>query len=161
MDILMTLEGYFRQSIIGGKIDFRLRICSSAQGISFYIHPLGADGETLDFYVRGDTVELIPKFSTVIECDLPEWQCHKVVRADRITHVSVLSSFDDPVPPTSYDVILRLACGKTVSLPKTFIARAVPNVDDYYVLYEDGYQSWSPKSAFESGYALSTKSENP
>ena len=28
------------------------------------------------------------------------------------------------------------------------------NEEGYYVLYNDGYESWSPKKAFEEGYNL-------
>ena len=39
-----------------------------------------------------------------------------------------------------------------VSVPEEFFARGIPHAGDYYVEYEDGYQSWSPKAAFEAGY---------
>lgn len=55
----MTLERYFK---INGKkdiIDFSLRAQVSGGIVNFYIHPIGKDGETLDFYVFGN--DLIPK----------------------------------------------------------------------------------------------------
>jgi hypothetical protein len=45
-----------------------------------------------------------------------------------------------------------LAGGVSFYVSKTFIARGAPKIGDYFVIYEDGYQSWSPKAAFESGY---------
>jgi hypothetical protein len=32
--------------------------------------------------------------------------------------------------------------------------RSNPQIGGYYVLYEDGYESFSPADAFESGYSL-------
>ncbi|WP_431860195.1 hypothetical protein [Azospirillum sp.] len=52
-----TLEDYFRKANEAGVIDFRLR-AAAADGcpVSFYIHPLGQDGETQDFDVRGNVL---------------------------------------------------------------------------------------------------------
>ncbi len=38
-------------------------------------------------------------------------------------------------------------------------ARYQPKAGDYWVIYEDGYQSISPKAAFEAGYAPSGDEE--
>lgn len=43
--------------------------------------------------------------------------------------------------------------GEMHSMPGLF-NRAIPDVGDYLVVYEDGYMSHSPKAAFESGYTL-------
>ena len=32
-----------------------------------------------------------------------------------------------------------------------------PNQEGYYVVYEDGYESWSPREAFENGYSEISK----
>lgn len=55
-----NLETYFRNTIQNGCIDHALRATVGNDGvISFYIHPYGKDGDTLDYVVSGDT--LIPK----------------------------------------------------------------------------------------------------
>jgi hypothetical protein len=33
-----------------------------------------------------------------------------------------------------------------------YVMRHKPQVGGYYVVYPDGYKSWSPAEAFESGY---------
>ena len=38
--------------------------------------------------------------------------------------------------------------------PEEMFARYTPTAGDYYVVYADGYRSFSPKKAFEEGYRL-------
>jgi hypothetical protein len=38
--------------------------------------------------------------------------------------------------------------------PAKLFARGLAKPGDYYVVYEDGYDSWSPKDTFEKGYLL-------
>ncbi|ALF52240.1 hypothetical protein ACX27_04240 [Nostoc piscinale CENA21] len=57
--VTTTLEEYLRAHE-GKAIDFALRVDfnSHAEGqVSFYIHPVNADGDTLDYKVKGNTVE--------------------------------------------------------------------------------------------------------
>jgi hypothetical protein len=50
----MTLEQYLLDNINKGNIDFCLRAQKDAdENVSFYIHPDGVDGTTLDYYVIG------------------------------------------------------------------------------------------------------------
>jgi hypothetical protein len=78
---------------------------------------------------------------------LPRWQSHKIVEADRITEVL------DTGTMTRW----RLACGVVVDVSGPLESRVPPDVHSatagYYVLYEDGYESWSPAKAFEEGYS--------
>ena len=39
-----------------------------------------------------------------------------------------------------------------VPLSPEYVAKHKPEVGGYYVVYEDGYKSFSPAGAFESGY---------
>ncbi len=72
------------------------------------------------------------------------YRCHKIVRAAVITEVG------------DTDLSIEYAGGKIglkVSIPAGFFrpgTRAVPG--DYYVIYDEGYTSWSPKATFEAGY---------
>lgn len=80
---------------------------------------------------------------------IPRYQCHKVVRALRIKEVRPLPDltgggriipFEEGIPP--FDV------------PPVLFARYQPVPGDYYVIYGDGYFSFSPAQAFEEGYTL-------
>ena len=78
--------------------------------------------------------------------NLPEYQCHKRVRAAKIKaiwHVTVRRAAlmvlsDEGVAP--------------IEVPMDFIEKHCPQPGGYLVVYEDGYQSYSPKQAFEEGY---------
>lgn len=50
----MTLEEFFKSNLKKNIIDFRLHFNAGAS--SFYIHPLGVDGDTMDFSIRDNTV---------------------------------------------------------------------------------------------------------
>lgn len=88
---------------------------------------------------------------------LPSWKCHKVVRAGKIDLLE-----HDPIkfqtrlglawdtPTTEYDN----APGRLfVAVPADWAAKHKPQVGGYFVVYEDGYTSFSPAEAFESGYS--------
>lgn len=81
---------------------------------------------------------------------LPQYRCHKVVRAAKIVAISGDSS--------GYVVYLDLPGdgSKTVVVAPEVFARGKPteNGFSYLVVYDDGYVSWSPAKAFEEGYAL-------
>ena len=82
----------------------------------------------------------MPETST----QLPKWKSHKEVYADKITKVG--------------QAALTTESGGWIELIDTDIGNRIkasekkPQVGDYYVQYEDGYESWSPAKAFEDGY---------
>ncbi len=83
---------------------------------------------------------------------LPRWQSHKKVWADKIVGISKADNNQQPVMPDDSGIVWHLACGAFIHVSFALIARGSPSVGDYYVLYEDSYQSWSPAKAFDSGY---------
>lgn len=79
--------------------------------------------------------------------DLPQYQCHKKVRAAKITNIV-------DYRPHGPDV--RLVFGeidKTLEVPRAWMKRHKPVVGGYYVVYEDNYSSYSPSPSFEGGYS--------
>lgn len=76
---------------------------------------------------------------------LPLWQCHKVVHAAQIDSIR-----DQHVPDGG--AVLGLTGGYSVKVDSSWCARHQARVGGYYVIYEDGYASYSPQAAFESGY---------
>lgn len=57
-----VLEAYLRAAADSGAIDHSIRVTVEADNsVHFYVHPVGRDGETLDFTVHGNT--LFPKKS--------------------------------------------------------------------------------------------------
>jgi hypothetical protein len=76
---------------------------------------------------------------------LADWKCHKIVKAGKIIAVDVGLGF-----LTAEDVN---GAPLRIDMPDHAFDRGVPMIGDYAVIYEDGYKSWSPKKAFEDGYA--------
>lgn len=81
---------------------------------------------------------------------LPLYKCHKEVRAAKITHVDgnwagnrntliLDAGEDEPV---------------TVGVSSAYMDKHQPKAGGYYVVYESGYESWSPAEDFEAGYSL-------
>lgn len=79
-----------------------------------------------------------------MDFQLPQWQCHKVVQAAQIENIR-----DQHVPDGA---ILTLSGGFTVKVDNAWCQRHEARVGGYLVVYEDGYMSFSPAAAFESGY---------
>lgn len=72
----------------------------------------------------------------------PVYQSHKKVRALQIKSVS------------GYQLVFTDPTVAPIEVPPVMMARYIPAPGDYLVTYDDGYQSFSPKEAFEDGYRL-------
>lgn len=79
--------------------------------------------------------------------ELPNYRCHKVVRAAKIIEVVELT-------PGGAGMLHLDWNGEARTFPVTasYLARHNPKPGGYFVLYDDGYRSWSPAEAFEEGY---------
>jgi hypothetical protein len=79
--------------------------------------------------------------------ELPRYKCHKQVWTLKIAgiekHQGVGEATITPVD-TTYSP-LRVSAD--------YVIRHKPEVGGYYVVYDDGYQSFSPAKAFEEGYS--------
>lgn len=85
------------------------------------------------------------------ECLMPEYECHKVVRAAKVTKVYAEGLISDGlvifVPgPTAHTLF--------VNVGSDWIKKFEPEVGGYLVMYDGGYLSFSPSAAFENGYTL-------
>jgi hypothetical protein len=80
---------------------------------------------------------------------LPQWKCHKVVRAAEIVEISTAN---DP------GYWIKCVDPDRVRLPIIFVkpevfSRRAPTVGDFLVVYDDGYISVSPPDTFKAGYS--------
>jgi hypothetical protein len=91
-----------------------------------------------------------------VQAEMPLYKSHKTVRAVKIKEV-VLHD------PTGSEPALEFAGGfiipegdKFVPIPfdADFFNKHLPEAGGYYVVYADGYASFSPAKAFEEGYVL-------
>ena len=86
--------------------------------------------------------------------EMPRYKCYKEVWALKIKDISLGHTHDDG---TSYAVITPVEDGYSFfEVSDEYIEKHKPEVGGYYVVYKDGYKSYSPAQAFEEGYSLLT-----
>lgn len=90
-----------------------------------------------------------------LHSNMPRYRCHKEVRALKVKQVIV---HDPPAGMACqggflfFEKATRLSFDPHVGVSLEFLQKHDPQPGGYYVLYEDGYTSFSPAQAFESGY---------
>lgn len=91
-----------------------------------------------------------------IERQLPQYQSHKKVWALKIKE---LHNTGSPEQESDGSLLMTPAHDgfAPIKLNAEFVRKHSPKVGGYWVQYEDGYTSFSPADAFESGYSLITK----
>ena len=89
---------------------------------------------------------------------LPMWQSHKVVKAGKIA--LIIPSGPDLFGDAPKATKLVLQQGHQVTVSEEYMLKHKPQVGGYFVMDEDGYQSWSPKESFEQGYTSIVLAEN-
>ncbi|MCG8381818.1 MAG: hypothetical protein MJA28_06315 [Gammaproteobacteria bacterium] len=92
---------------------------------------------------------------------LKQYQCHKQVHAGKIARV-VPGEIPVPggKPAPVKGVIWIEGSPDPIILDSGYFAKHAPRAGGYFVLYEDGYQSYSPAEAFEKGYTLVAENDN-
>jgi hypothetical protein len=88
---------------------------------------------------------------------MPQYKCHKVVCAVKILAIS---------PIVEQDGCRRLIsdlAGETMTIrvDHDYMQKHKPVPGGYYVVYQDGYRSFSPATAFEEGYSLMARTLTP
>ena len=79
--------------------------------------------------------------------EMPKYKSHKAVWAHKIKQIN--QNTDVPgalITPMDESYI-------PFGVNQAYLDKHNPKVGGYYVVYEDGYQSWSPAAAFEKGYS--------
>lgn len=83
--------------------------------------------------------------------ELPRYKCHKEVWALKIANV-----IDPTLPGNESDgsrVLVPVEQGYApFRVDHDYVRKHKPQVGGYYVVYKDGYKSFSPAEAFEEGY---------
>lgn len=77
---------------------------------------------------------------TEAEGELPRYQCYKQGGALKIAAIdgNIITPADEGYAP--------------FTVPEEFISKHQPQPGGYYVVYDDGNQSFSPAKTFEQGY---------
>lgn len=94
---------------------------------------------------------------------LPLYNCHKQVHALKIANIEKKApTIDELEAILKEDPNRKEVIGATITpaeeglapftVSQEFIMKHRPEVGGYYVVYKDGYTSFSPAQAFEEGY---------
>lgn len=84
--------------------------------------------------------------------EMPRYQSHKKVWALKIAKIVRDGDGEDRESDGS-GMITPLDNGYApFKVDRDYMHKHKPQVGGYYVVYDDGYKSWSPAQAFEEGY---------
>lgn len=79
--------------------------------------------------------------------EMPKYKCHKEVWALKIESIKKVDNDGNAeITPTDKGFAPFV-------VSREYAEKHKPHAGGYYVVYEDGYKSFSPAGAFESGYA--------
>ena len=88
--------------------------------------------------------------------EMPKYQCHKKVWALKIKAIAEKPNPDETgrSASASYGAVITPEDDgfAPFEVSAEYMTKHRPQVGGYYVVYEDGYKSFSPADAFESGY---------
>lgn len=78
--------------------------------------------------------------------EMPKYKCYKEVHALRIAAIETADDSGTSIITPEDDGFAKF------TVPKEYVDKHTPQPGGYYVVYADGYKSFSPAEAFESGY---------
>ena len=84
------------------------------------------------------------------EIDMPVYVCHKEVHALKIAKVRLHGCKG----PRAGALIPEDNRYGLIEVSEEYMNKHAPEAGGYYVVYKDGYKSFSPAQAFEEGYTL-------
>ncbi len=88
---------------------------------------------------------MIDVVDTGAAAEMPRYKCHKVVHALKISAIEMLEDRSAKIAPAEVGYA-------PFQTKPAFPFKGSEDDLGYFVVYEDGYQSWSPTAAFEGGY---------
>lgn len=100
-------------------------------------------------------VKEISESETLVE--MPKYKCHKQVWALKISDVRDPSADTGNESDGSRILIFERPGFGPIGVDHSYVHKHKPQAGGYYVVYEDGYKSWSPAEAFEGGYTEISK----
>lgn len=90
-----------------------------------------------------------------VGAEMPRYKCHKQVWALKIKEVnSVWREGSDVAVHFLRTLVPEDATYAPFEVSAEYIVKHAPKAGGYYVVYDDGYKSYSPAAAFEAGYSL-------
>lgn len=87
--------------------------------------------------------------------EMPRYKCHKEVWALKIKEIRLLTNDLNSEPQPIIGATITPEENEVYApfeVDAVYVQKHDPQVGGYYVVYQDGYKSFSPAEAFESGY---------
>ena len=81
------------------------------------------------------------------QCEMPKYKCHKEVWALKIAKIEFEGDNTWTITPEEPEYA-------PFKIDGIYFDKHKPQAGGYYVVYEDGYKSFSPAEAFEAGYTI-------
>jgi hypothetical protein len=85
--------------------------------------------------------------------EMPKYLCHKEVHALKIAKIVRDGEGENRETDGSAMITPADEGYAPLKVNSEYMWKHKPEVGGYYVVYEDGYKSFSPAEAFESGYS--------
>ena len=85
---------------------------------------------------------------------MPIYQCHKKVYALKIKSIEFEKASKDCESRGCAYIMPEDINYSRIHVDSKYLEKHNPKTGGYYVVYKDGYQSYSPADAFEEGYTL-------
>jgi hypothetical protein len=79
------------------------------------------------------------------QAEMPRYKCHKIVHALKLFDVARNNDGTGRLVPEN-------SMYGPITVGADYMQKHDPQAGGYYVVYEGGYQSWSPGDVFETGY---------
>jgi len=92
----------------------------------------------------------LEKLHDATRAQLATYVSHKTVRAAKIRAVTF--GYDSKRDRGTTLLIPEDANLEPIEVTQEYVSKHDPHAPGYFVLYADGYESWSPVEAFENGY---------
>ena len=84
--------------------------------------------------------------------EMPRYRSHKIVWALKIAAIKRDGDGEDRESDGSAMITPVEEGYGAFKVDADYMHKHKPEVGGYYVVYQDGYKSWSPAQAFEEGY---------
>ena len=87
--------------------------------------------------------------------EMPKYQSHKIVHALKIKSIEQdidRAKRENRESDGGAYIVPEESGFAEFKVDYNYVKKHNPQVGGYYVVYEDGYKSWSPAEAFEKGY---------
>ena len=142
-DLYFNLFGERPADVEDADRDGRIDVFEAAQDVRLMAQRIQSKHLARDMAPPEKPVATVAPYKNLT---LGAFKSHKTVRAGRIVRV---------MPTEDGGAVLYLIGGE-INANAAWVKRHQPEGGGYFVQYEDGYTSFSPADAFDSGYTATT-----